>query len=348
MAVGTVNDIHLRELNHGNAEVYPPHEKLKEADSSQTSHALHQVFNKETLESLTTESTSQLIKSISKNPSLWQRFLNWWKEPVIKPKTNAKAPNKPDSKNSPKPIDQIPHLDKPDEIPDDLQNAKFPPSIKKNSNTPLGSKEITDALSLMKEESLEAILFIIFKAQLEVEKETANVSEKTYTKYQHFQELQQKMLSEIKEVLANDEKVAKRLKTAQNVVAAASFISGIAAAAMSFGLLGPVGGFIGATLGSKVAAAFMSVATAIGKVGPALTAGLTALTMGSNSYFKRRYNLDLANHETYSHQDKHYSQLLEDWNQRLMSLGQTNKTSQEAPFRLMKRNRRMLKNIFKK
>lgn len=318
-------------------------------NQSKTSLGLHEVFNKDTLNSL--DFVSQTMEMHAVTPSLWNRIISWfWKpETVSPPKTMESAATKNLPLPSIEPINLVPAIDPPEHMPADLEGAKFPGASKK---TPLKnvvqSKDIEEILAQMSEQTLESVMFIVFKAMLELEKENAKSTETTFTKYIDYQKLQQNVLQEIKDVLMKDEKIAKRLETVQTYAAAAALLSGVAMAAVSFGLLAPVGGFIGATIGASAGSAFVAAATAVGTIGPPVTAGLTGLTLGSKAYFKRRMQEDQAKHEEFSYKDKYYNSRLDDMRARLWTISEADGAFKEHWIRALKRLDRMRKLVLKK
>lgn len=314
---------------------------------------LHQVFNKDTLNGLAEDFAFQAMELDDVTPSLWSRITSWWEKPKTAPLTQVVVQPAEMEKSplaaSMEPINSVPAIDPPDHIAEDLLEAELPPISKKTPlKSSLTSGEMSEALALMSQQTIEAVMFIIYKAQIELEKDNAYTTEGTFSKYLAYQKKQQEVLQEIKDVLVKDENVANKLATAQNITAAAAIISGVAAAAMSFGLLGPVGGFVGAALGQTAAGLFMGAATAIGTYGPAVTAGLTGLTLGSKAYFKRRTNEDKAKHEEFSFKDKYYNDRLEDMRTRLTDISQKDDVFKENWIRSLKRWNKLIQLLSKK
>jgi hypothetical protein len=328
-----------------------PSEPLdKEKELSDASLGLHQVFNQDTLNQVPQEILSQAVEMEALTPTLWSKILSWWKEPEKTPASQPLPSSSIDALEmiNPKPINPVPALEPPDNIPADLQAAQFPSVSKQTTKNLLTPSQITEGLALMNERTIESIMFILFKAQIELEKENANIAEGTFSKYLDFQKLQQKVLQEIKDILVKDEKVAEYFGKAQTLTMAAGFITGLAMAAMSFGLLGPVAGFIGTAAGPLAANTFMATATTIGTIGPAVTAGLTGLTWGSKMYFQMRFNEDKAKHEEYQYQEKYYDHRSDDSRERLMTIAEADSVFKECWIRLLKRSDKMRKIVLKK
>ncbi len=315
-----------------------------------TSLGLPQVFNQDHLNQASQEILAQTIELEALTPSLWNKILSWWAEPekTSSSKLLSAASSEKMEMANPEPISPVPTLEQPDHIPPDLQAGQFLPLQKKPTKNLLTPSQITEGLALMSERTIESIMYVIFKAQIELEKESANIAEGTFAKYLAFQKLQQKVLQEIKDILAKDETVASYFGKAQTFMMAAGFLSGVTMAAMSFGLLGPTTGFIRALAGQMAADVFMATATAIGTIGPAVTAGLTGLTLASKTYFQMRFNEDKAKHEEYQHQEKYYDSRSDDSRERLMTIAEADGVFKECWIRLLKRCDKMRQIVLKK
>lgn len=293
-------------------------------DLSNLSHglALHEYFDKDVLSELKSQSAE--IETLT--PSLWQKFLSWIKG------TDKNLEHKLDKADSVKNSDDmksevissIPVLDPPENIPEDLKSAKLTTFSKKNDlKVKASSREIEEALSIMSKQTVESIMFIIFKAQLELEKENAITIEGTFTKYLDFQKLQERVLVEIKDALADDENISRRFGTAQNI---AVFLAGVATLAVTFGLLGPV-------------LSFLSTAT---------TAGLTALTLGAKSYFQDRMNKHKAQRENYAHKTQYFENLKNDASNRLWTTAEYNAKCAEWAIKYLRQHDKLRKIVLKK
>lgn len=286
--------------------------------------ALHEYFDKDVLDELKSQATE--IETLS--PTLWQRFLNWFKGTGEDSNTvsELKKTNKIAHSDEIKPevISSVPVLDPPENIPEDLKTAKLTDLSRKDDlRKKVGSQEIEEALSLMSKHTVENIMFIIFKAQLQLEKENAKTVEGTFNKYLDFQKLQQKVLVEIKDALADDENISRRFGTAQNI---AVFLAGVATLAVTFGLLSPV-------------LSFLSTAA---------TAGLTALTLGAKSYFQHRMNNHKAQRENYSHKTQYFENLKNDASNRLWTTAEYNAQCAKSAIDYLRQQDKLRKIILKK
>lgn len=340
----TTEKVHLEGSDFQEEGVAPENQKDQHSFSN-TGLPIYQVFEKD---ELVKQTENMLVEEVSS--SLWNKISSWWR-------SSEKNPNLPDPTSQPtervikeklSPINLIPAIDPPENISLDLQ-GKLSSILKKTASQPtLTPTDIARGLAVMSEHTIEAIMAVIFKTQIELEKENANIAEKTFSKYLDFQKMQQKVLQEIKEILEKDENVANHLQTAQKITLVASFISGIAMAAMSFGLLGHVGRFIGDTVGRQAAATFMFIASSLGTIGPSMSAGLTGLTMGTKSYFQSRTNEHKAKHEEYEYKDRYYNDCVENSRNRLVTTAETDSVFKEHWIRFLRRLDKMRKIVFKK
>jgi hypothetical protein len=305
---------------------------------------LDQLFNQDSLEILfPIEMLSHTAELESKTSSFWSKIWSWWYQPDLKTQTSLLSSSQNDLLEvcEVEPIGAVPVLEEPDIIPADLRAAKLPPITKKtNGREMLSQSQLNEALSLMSERTIEQILFIVLKAQIEIEKESANSTEKTFSKYQDYKKLQEQVLQEIKDVLARDAELVGYLKTAQNLALAASFVCGIAAALVS----APAA----VAFGAVVSPAVFAHVTLAGTFGPVVAAALTGLTTGTKAYFQRRLNEDKAKHETNNHQDKYYSDRIEDARQHIMSTADADNVFKERLIQLLKRFKKMCKIVSEK
>lgn len=308
--------------------------------------ALHEIFNEDSLLQIAPPSTFL--------GSIWKKFFSW---PGSEEKSASLSTQTPGTLSTLESVSFEPVLTPPSDMPADLHSLRLPPLSQRGGQkdvlTPI---EISEALSLLSDKSIESIMSIIFSAQIDLEKESATVSEGTFSKYAEFQQVQQKILLEIKDVLAQDERFAKKLNRAQYVAIVATVITGIAAAAVSFGLFAPaVGAMIVQTLGPRFGPRagdlfklFGAVTTKIGAFGPAATAALTGLTTGAKAYFQRRNDEHTAEHTNREHDHQYYGDRVEESRERLMSVAESDQAFKECWVRLLKRVGRMQKIILKR
>jgi hypothetical protein len=298
--------------------------------------ALHQVFGQDSLNpkgSLPTEGTlpiqklSNTAESEASTPSFWSKILSffaWWYKPEVKAQTLSPSTPSQDllEVDEPEPISPVPNLEGSDCIPPDLMANKKPPhSTKKNDNERLSQKQLSEGLLLMSKHTIEQIMMIICKAQIELERENAKIAEGSFSKYQEFKKLQEKVLEEIKDALVKDEKIVNIFNIAQ-IALLASFVCGLLAAASTGGLIAPLQA--------------------------AATATFTALATASKAYFERQLNVDKAKHEQYNHQDKYFDDRIEDTRQQLIAIADTDSAFKERLINQLKRYRKMMQLLSEK
>lgn len=243
------------------------------------------------------------------------------------------------------PLPREPQLEKPLEpLAFDIPRSK---NVQKNEPS-LTQEEFDLVLQQMSSKSLEDIVSSICTSQLDLEHIHAKTVETTHTRYLAFQKTQQRLLQDIQNILMQDEKVLSHLKTGQAVALTASFLAGIAAAAVSLGLLAPAAAAIGQIAGASAAAMFVSAATTISTVGPAATASLSGLTTVSKMYIQHQTNEHRAEGEERQHNERYLNERLEDTRNRLSTIAETDEAFKDHWHKLSKRLRIMLKIILRK
>lgn len=243
------------------------------------------------------------------------------------------------------PIPREPQLEKPlTPLSFDIPRSK---NVQKNEPS-LTQEEFDLVLQQMSSKTLEDIVASICTSQLDLEHIHAKTVETTHTRYLAFQKTQQRLLQDIQDILMKDEKMLSHLKTGQAVALTASFLAGIAAAAVSFGLLAPAAAAIGQIAGASAAAMFVSTATTISTVGPAATASLSGLTTVSRMYIQHQTNEHRAESEERQHNERYLNERLEDTRNRLSTISETDEAFKEHWHKLSKRLRIMLKIILRK
>lgn len=307
---------------------------------------LEQKLPQDLLKDLSVRATNQTVENTTFFSSLWNSIC-FWKQPEKDVSTQVSPADlrAVQERAIPEKISHVPKLEAPDMIPADLQAAKFPLNPKKASGKSLLTlTEICEGLALMSEHSIESIMFIIFKAQLELEKDNANVIEGTYAKYMQFQKLQQAMLQEMKDILAKDEKVAGYFQTGQNILLAASYLAGVAALATMWGIDASIAGFISAGYGPVAGQMFLAAVQGF----PIVCGGLLGLATITKTYFKRKLNEHQAGQEEFAHLDRYYDHHVDYSRDRLMSTAEAATSFQDRWLQLLKRNDKMRKMVFRK
>ncbi|MFI0435562.1 MAG: hypothetical protein ACH350_07550 [Parachlamydiaceae bacterium] len=333
-----MSDINSIEKIGANDHLLPFHEEQSAAwqheqnitESSHTAIALHEVFSQDILNPKTPDQLPPQPIEIEKPSSYsWNQFLSFftgYHRQGITKNSSTKVSEEVCDKEA-QAIAPIPNLEPPSHLFPDLKEASFAPvSKKEGSKRKLMSSDIDDILAMMNQQTIESIMFLIFRMHTELEKEHAAVAEGTYSKYLDFQKKQQELLLDIKEILIKDQNIANRLGTAQNLLWYANLIAGTIAAGVSFGALAPLSGTIATTT----------------------AAGLSAITFGSKAYFKRVMDDHHTTHETYLHRDRYYGDKLEDARNRLMTTADADTVFKERWIEFLKRLNKIRQLILKK
>lgn len=259
-----------------------------------TSSGLHQVFQKDKLGS-TPQPAQVLSKTIdleSSSPTFWKKLFSWAYTPEADKHGNPVIKT---SLKKPEPIDSVPVLEDPDLFSKELEGIKLPPSTKSRTSRKVPThSEVVEGLLKASDKTIEEIMFIVMRGLLALKKEDAHVAENTFTKYQQLKKLEDKVLEQIKDTLAKDENFLSWMKTGQNIAFAASFVCGLATAALAIGI------------------PLVGVPLTLATYGPIVTAGLTALATGTTAYAQRLMNEDKAKHEEYRHREKTTNERIEE------------------------------------
>lgn len=308
---------------------YP--EKVEDSSLS----AISQLFKNDVLQKAAVKfSTEPVIESLTleETPALsfFQKFISWWASPATS-NTNS-PPTTTEAENKPKPISSIPALEAPQHFSAHAESENLPPlSIKNQAKSSLSESQLIEGLSEMSALTLELLIMTILKGQMELEKENAKVAEGTFAKYQQYRKFQEKLLDDIKDVLAKDQKLSEIFKTAHNIAAAASFLCGIAAAAAAFGLL------------AAAPIAIQVVAGILGQIGPFTMPFVLGLTAASKAYIKRRSSENKAVYERMSHEEKITLNSIDQARQHLEQIFEGDNVFKDQLAQLLKRMRKMIK-----
>lgn len=321
------NHVSLAQANP--ADGMPLDAKANLGNGTGTAAGRHQVFQKDTLGTTPQPAkvASKTIDLEKQNPTIWNKLFSWAYQTELKGQVQNQAANKATAKK-PDPIDHVPPLEKPDNFPADLEGIKLPPvPLNRTSRKPLTQEQMMEGFSHMSDQTIEQIMFIVMKGQLELEKENANVAENTFTKYQNIRKLRQKVLEEIKDVLAKDEKFLGWAKTAQSAAFVASFVCSLFTA--------------GVTIASAIGFPPAGIPLAIATYAPVVAAGFIAVTKGTTAYTERRFNEDQAQHTAFRHLDKSTSDLIEEAQERLIAISDTDQVFKERLIKQLKRITKM-------
>lgn len=333
--MGPLDKIHFQEagtLSAGSQADSAGSQSEKKAFSGSP---LHQLFDLDIEDALPIQALDLSLELESKMPSFWSRIFGWWYQPELKMQNSVPPASQVDlfEVDEVEPISPVPMIDEPDSMPADLAAAKLPQELKRTKlKENLLQKELVEVLASMSEQTIEQIMFIVLKAQIELEKETANVEEETFSKYQEFKKIYEKSLQDIKKALADDEKVASKFNKAQICAFAVSFVCGLISAAVTAGLLTPAG---------------VPLVAYCSTLAPFANAGFT-LTTCSKAYFDRRLKEDQAKHEEINHQDQSYTTRVEDSRERLISTADADNAFKERWINLLKRLNKMSSLVLQK
>lgn len=155
---------------------------LSAEPSASSSASLAEVFREDRLIApLDTQMTAPAPAASS--PSLWERICTWWSG---KPQECTLASNSQEMTQQQR-IDFKPSLDSPDHMPTELAAAHFPKVPSKYQALKMTPSEIEQGLSEMSDETIEKVLFIIFHTELQLQKENAQITDSTFSKYLQFQ-----------------------------------------------------------------------------------------------------------------------------------------------------------------
>ena len=177
----------------------------------------------------------------------------------------------------------------------------------------------------MSQQTLDEIMCIIIKGQIELEKENALVAENTLDTYQKIKTLHEKVLDEIKDALMKDENFLKNCQWAKT---AAFAVSGAVATFVTFGLFAPVG-----------------ILGALATYGPM---AIAAITTGTKAYADQRLSEDEAQHEQYRNAEKSLSLRIEDTQETLMSAAEKDQLFKERLVQFVKRLSKMNQLVMQK
>ena len=323
----TENDSILKSCNQ------PSFSEAAPTEIDQPKKALHEHFNQDVFFNTSTPTDNrenESTQSTTDSSSVIQTVLGWFKRDAKKTAIPVKNLEKQEKARDSvaelkgEPLSPIPMLDHPENIPAEELSIQLPITLKPHAKgSSFNLNEFENHLSSISGETIESIMFIIFQTQIELEKEHAKVAESTYSKFLNFQKLQQQMLSEIKDVLVNDQTIAKNFEVTHNI---ATFIAGAASIAIAFGFLNP---FL----------SFLSTAA---------VATLTASTGGAKAYFQRQMTDNKASREKHTYKDDYYNNRLEDSRHRLITTAESDTAFKERWIKFLRRTDDMRKIILKK
>lgn len=344
MAVGPINSVPFPEMAGYSSETGKNENDFSNAGSASPSvshSAPHKALSQDLIYDSFIEILPQTVEEFESTTSLWSKIFSWWYQPDVRTQGPTYTSSEVDllEVDEVEPISPVPVIDEPDQLPADLEAAKLPPAFRKTkyNEKKMTERELLDALSQMSDRTIEQIMYIILQVQIELEKDNANSAEGSFAKYRDFKKLQEKALQDIQKVLREDEKTAGRWKTAQNIAIAASFVCGLAAAAVSFGVVPAAGGLL------------IGAVNVLGSFGPVVATGIIAgLTKFCNLSFKKRLNKDNAEHVQFKYQDQYCDDRLEDSRNQLTAIAESDNVFKEQLIHLFKRFQKMCQLILER
>ena len=274
-------------VDHHNGLLYdiPPPVQRNESGKP-----LHEVFNKDTQE----------VTEKDKKPS-WAEWIASWIPFVGQTQTanvidSAKSPTEVQNVGSvtqKKLLDPTPALDAP--LYDDEENDTTLSPFSGTTNEPplkekIRLKQAAEVIASMSDYTMDQIISIIMKAQLELEKEGAITVQSGFLKLQDLKKIHARTIEEVKDALAKDENIHSGFKKASNIAQIASGVFGF----ISMGLV------IAATGGFAVPAALAYAAT----VGTMSAATLAVVAHGGKSYAETSLNQNKGKLAELSHERK--------------------------------------------
>lgn len=289
---------------------------------------LDQVLKKDCLKECLAPSPVEKVEAAQ--PSLWQRLCSFiWKKPEMN-KSHALPSLETEITTPPiKPLDPVPEIEEPEEI-----QFTWTPSMEiQQSEQPISLPWVKEGLKLIAPSTIEEILFIVLKGQLELQKDIAEVGEASFKNQEKAQLLKEKILEEVKEALARDEKIAGYFKTAKVLTIVAGFVATLAIAVT----FAPLSG--GALLGGCVAG-LKYAATTLGL----LDGFKTAL----EAYFNSTANQNKASFAQARHEGTVHQFRMDEMHKHLMNVAETNNSFRQSLLKETRRVDRTLRLILQK
>lgn len=288
--------------------------------------AIHQLFSKD----LFIQDLSQASVEETMSPSFWNKINPWW-IPETQSKGIATSKTVSDMEiQKAEPIRSVPELDKPT-LPGEasLEGVvpPFTPQAVKKQEVELSEKALLEVVSNLEQRTVDQVMAIVLKAQLEIERDGAALSQDSFSRLQEMRKIQEKMLEEVKEALAKDQRIAGYLDKAQFVAIASAAFCGLATVAMTAGMSIP----------AVIAAA---------KFSGFFSAAVTAITAGGKGYNNVRMNEDKASQTTYKHQLQKTNEIADDHRDEMIKFAESNGHFQDELIALLKRLKKMNDTVF--
>lgn len=275
---------------------------------------LDEIFDQKTQKTFQSDESNKKALQLEESLGIFQRLLNFlsWSKASESSEVSKTQVNKAD----PSPIDFVPTIDVPEDIPPQLFNLKFTKTVEPFSKlTDQQYFESFELLSKMSDKSLHQVIKIVLASQNELEKDGALLNLDDLERFQKIKLLQQKNLKEIKLALSKDETISKYFNTAQTLSLAAGILSTIAS-------------FVGYD------ATYAQIASSVS----------TAIAIAGKSYFNWRADEDKSKLVDYNHINKKLKGYIDSSDDRLQKSAQADIDKQFA--RLLKGIIKMCKMIY--
>ncbi|CUI16392.1 putative membrane protein [Candidatus Protochlamydia naegleriophila] len=288
--------------------------------------AIHQLFSKDVF----IQDLSQASLEETTSPSFWSKINPWWIPEIQANKIETSKTVSDMEIQKAEPISSVPGLDKPT-LPGEasLEGVvpQFAPQSIKKQEVKLSEKDLLEVVSNLEQRTVDEVMAIVIKAQLEIERDGAALSQDSFTRLQNMRKIQEQMLEDVKEALAKDQRLAGYLDKAQMVAIAGAALCGLASIAITAGMSTP----------AVIAAA---------KFSGFFTAAITAITAGGKGYNNVRTNEDKASQTTYKHELQKTNESADDHRDEMVKFAESNGHFQDELIRLLKRLKKMNDTVF--
>jgi hypothetical protein len=286
--------------------------------------AIHELFNKDTLTS--TESVQETQK-----PSFFAKIAPWLYTPQVSapPSTTVSKTVSDLAIKKAEPIQTTPELDKPELPPNASLEGVVPKMtphllLKSGKKEEISEKDIVLALSQMSSKTIEEVVAIVLKAEMELARDGAEISEDSFSRLSKVRKLQEKTLDEIRDALQKDAKVAGILDTVSKIAMGASFVCAIAGLIVTFALC------------PAFALPALPALTLIAQIGTPATALAAGLTTGGKGYANIRNKQDKAKFESHKHEMTKTSESADNYREQLVTHGESESHYKEAYVRFLR------------
>ncbi|CAF23835.1 hypothetical protein [Candidatus Protochlamydia amoebophila] len=308
------------------SSVYVTHSTEIESGESQTNHrkskTIHELFHSDTLEIGENTDSLKATEQVS-----YQCFFS--KAMNIQ---STHTPSDEDIRRA-APIHPIPEIDKPAFF-QEASLEGFVPKITSHSQiSNLPSKDLLRNLAQMESKTIDQVMAIVLKAQLELERDQAEISQNSFDQLQNLRKIQERTLEEIKEALKKDEKLAGYLDTAQKIAIAATFICGVAAMVITLSFSMPI------LTGAATALAIPA------KMGAFFTGLLTAFSAGGKGYINAKSNQTKGVLTSHKHDIELTKGWTDDYREKMGTIAETDAYFKEMLIKLIKSLERMRRNV---